>query len=111
MKLPAFESLDEKRAWEAYKEANPPKGQAQFYYKDNAEYWKSGFNSGVIERDKQWTQHVSSLEQAWQSKVSKLISTLKHTWPGSSYAIDINAFYRNALAEFYAANAANGGGK
>lgn len=41
---------DEKAAnecWEEYRDNNPPKGQAQFYYKDNEEYWKAGFNRAL----------------------------------------------------------------
>lgn len=32
--------------WEKYKDENPPKGQAKFYYKDNAEYFQDGFDAG-----------------------------------------------------------------
>lgn len=33
--------------WEIYKEENPPKGQARFYYNDNCEYWKDGFDAAI----------------------------------------------------------------
>lgn len=36
-------AMDE--AWEKFKEDNPPRGQALHYYKDNQEYWKSGWES------------------------------------------------------------------
>lgn len=40
---------DKKRdeTWEKFKETHAPKGQAQFYYVDNAEYFKAGFDSAV----------------------------------------------------------------
>lgn len=31
-------------AWEKYKDENPPKGNARFYFKDNREYWIDGYN-------------------------------------------------------------------
>lgn len=34
-------------AWESYRDNNPPKGQARFYYKDNVEYWKDGFRNAI----------------------------------------------------------------
>jgi hypothetical protein len=37
--------------WEKYKEENPPKGQATLYYKDNAEYWKAGYDAAMAEKD------------------------------------------------------------
>lgn len=37
--------------WRKYQESNPPKGQAQFYYKDNTEYWQDGFVIGYEARD------------------------------------------------------------
>jgi hypothetical protein len=33
--------------WRRYQEGNPPKGQAQLYYKDNAEYWQDGFRAAL----------------------------------------------------------------
>jgi hypothetical protein len=47
-------------AWENYKEANPPKGQAQFYYKDNHEYWLAGYDQGWADS----RGRISRLEKA-----------------------------------------------
>lgn len=49
-----------KEAWEIYKENNPPKGQARFYYKDNSAYWSDGFDAGVAEMQK----HIQVLVDA-----------------------------------------------
>ncbi len=38
--------------WEKYRDLNPPKGQAKLYYKDNAEYWKDGFDAGMVQAAK-----------------------------------------------------------
>jgi hypothetical protein len=37
--------------WAEYRDANPPKGQAQFYYADNVQYWKDGFKAGLDARE------------------------------------------------------------
>lgn len=39
-KLPVY------AAWEKYKEENEPIGMASFFYLDNAQYFKAGFNAG-----------------------------------------------------------------
>lgn len=49
-------------AWEVYKEANPPKGQAQFYYKDNREYWLAGFDAGHAHAVREAEALVEALE-------------------------------------------------
>lgn len=47
IKVPAkeIEKLEKlaEEAWCKYRDANPPRGQAQFYYTDNKEYWKAGY--------------------------------------------------------------------
>jgi len=70
MKLPAFESLDEKRkaSWCEYNEDMDA-------YTDEHDY-NAGFNAGVIERDKQWFLAIEQLK----AKV------LKHK---DAYALDI----------------------
>lgn len=35
-----------------------------------------------------------------ESAVQGLVEALKHTWPGSTYAIDVNAFNRQALKAY-----------
>ena len=40
------ERLAEKK-WEIFKETHEPIGQAKFYYSDNAEYWKMGYEACI----------------------------------------------------------------
>lgn len=116
MKLPAFESLDEKMEI-----------ATELHYKTTSHVptvwavtnFKSGFNAGVIERDKQW-----------QSKVSKLVEALEEIknhkghrrYAGGEPPEDVRSWTdqlwitaNNSLAEFYAesyaANAAHVEGK
>lgn len=39
--------LESERAWEAFKDSHEPIGQAGFYYKDNAEYFKYGHEAAT----------------------------------------------------------------
>ncbi len=78
--FPAFESLDEKRESMANDHAFT-KGIAHTLRNEPAWHYsiidfKSGFNAGVIERDKQWAQAIESLK----------VKVLKHK---DAYALDI----------------------
>lgn len=100
MKLPAFESLDEKRD-----------DLAEQYHGNERGNWGpdfvSGFNAGVIERDKQW-----------QSKVSKLIKALswyaRHDVKVTKTECGTGVLHplaKSALAEFYASESQTKDGK
>lgn len=93
MKLPAFESLDEKRDELAF----------QWVKKDDGslghcpDCYKSGFNAGVIERDKQWQSKVSKLIEALSWYARHNIKVTK-TECGTG---EMHPLAESALAEFY----------
>lgn len=69
--------------WEKYKDLHPPKGQANFYYKDNAEYFKAGFDASSAE---------------WKKIIEPLLEALSY------YADDGNwAFVKNDKTPMWAA--------
>lgn len=62
MKLPAFESLDEKRDELAEWQENYVWRMSSQIEIDHADSYKFGFNAGVIERDKQWAELMGKLK-------------------------------------------------
>lgn len=94
MKLPAFESLDEKMEI-----------ATELHYKTTSHVptvwavtnFKSGFNAGVIERDKQWQSKVSKLIEALSWYARHNIKVTK-TECGTG---EMHPLAESALAEFY----------
>jgi len=89
-----LKKLEEKRdaAWERYKETNKPVGQAKFYYKDNLEYWKFGWNEctaellPIIEELKKALEYYAAPD-TWSTNSGKIgITPINEDWenvPGS----------------------------
>lgn len=88
MKLPAFESLDEKRDELAMSKEICADGAIRPKYCVND--FKFGFNAGVIERDLQW-----------QSKVSKLVEALEYMTLKDVDDVSKIAVAEVTLKEFY----------
>lgn len=68
-----IKSLEELKneQWEKFKEENEPKGQAEFYYKDNCEYWKDGFDAAI---------NAVSGKAISKKEIVDIITEWKHFW-------------------------------
>lgn len=95
MKLPAFESLDEKmnNELEAYRKLNPR------HYIDDSDF-TTGFSTAITLRDIQWHKKVEKLIQTLQ-EISKYKPVGMNVYDVAEGAVDSA---KSALAEFYGEN-------
>lgn len=99
MKLPTFKSLDEKMKSMA-NEVFPPLHPA--WSGENNQAYQDGFESGVIERDKQWQSKVSKLLEFMERLTNTdICSTQPDVVWLSNWRNQAKTQAKNVLAEFY----------
>jgi hypothetical protein len=82
------EAAEAMKAWNDFAEGHTPVGQAQFYYKVNAEYWRRGFSTGAA--------HVRDTELR---EMEANLKSEQANYRGALSACNANSSRVNALEE------------